>query len=112
MGFPSGSDSKESAGNARYLGWKDPLEKGMLPTLVFLPGEFHGQRRLGGGYSPWGRKELDMIEQLTLLFFFTFSGNKIWCSHFDSLVLLFPLSLGMSQSDFPNSLLTRYISSI
>ena len=26
------------------------------PTLVFLPKEFHGQRRLAG-YSPWGRKE-------------------------------------------------------
>ena len=23
------------------------------PTLVFLPGEFHGQRTLAG-YSPWG----------------------------------------------------------
>ena len=28
----------------RSLGWKDPLEKEELPTLVFLPGEFHGQR--------------------------------------------------------------------
>ena len=24
------------------LGWEDPLEKGMVPTPVFLPGEFHG----------------------------------------------------------------------
>ena len=31
---------------------------------VFLPGEFHGQRSLVG-YSLWGRKELDMTEQLT-----------------------------------------------
>ena len=31
---------------------------------VFLPGEFHRQRSLAG-YSPWGLKELDMIEQLT-----------------------------------------------
>ena len=23
------------------LGWEDPLEKGWLPTLVFLLGEFH-----------------------------------------------------------------------
>ena len=30
------------------LGWEDPLEKGMAPTPVFLPGEFHGQRSLGG----------------------------------------------------------------
>ena len=35
------------------------------PTPVFLPGEFHGQRSRAG-YSLWGRKELDMIEQLTL----------------------------------------------
>ena len=43
------------------LGWEDPLEREWLPTPVFLPGEFHGQRSLVG-YSPWGRKELDMNE--------------------------------------------------
>ena len=47
------------------LGQEDPLEKGMAPTPVFLPGEFHGQRSLAG-YSPWGCKELDTTEQLTL----------------------------------------------
>ena len=26
----------------RSLGWEDPLEEGMAPTLVFLPGESHG----------------------------------------------------------------------
>ena len=31
------------------------------PTLVFLPGESHGQRSLAG-YSPWSRKEIDMTE--------------------------------------------------
>jgi len=31
------------------------------PTPVFLPGESHSQRSLAG-YSPWGHKELDMIE--------------------------------------------------
>ena len=31
-----------------------------LPTPVFWPGEFHGL------YSPWGRKELDMTEGLSL----------------------------------------------
>ena len=35
-----------------------------LPTPVFFPGEFHGQRSLGG-YSRWGRKELDTAESLT-----------------------------------------------
>ena len=42
------------------LGWGDPLEKGKLPTPVFWPGEFHGL------YSPWGRKELDTAERLSL----------------------------------------------
>ena len=31
------------------------------PTPVLLPGESHGQRGLMG-YSPWGRKESDVIE--------------------------------------------------
>ena len=37
----------------------------MVPTPVFLPGEVHGQRILAE-YSPWGPKELDTTEQLTL----------------------------------------------
>ena len=32
-----------------------------LPSLVFLPGEFHGQRSLVS-YSPWSNKELDTTE--------------------------------------------------
>ena len=46
------------------LGWEDPLEKEMA-ILVFLPGESHGQRSLVG-YSPWGHKESDLTERLTL----------------------------------------------
>ena len=46
-------------------GWEVPLENGMATTPVFLPGEFHGQRNLAG-YSPWGRKESDTTERLTL----------------------------------------------
>ena len=38
------------------LGWKESLEKKWQPSLVFLPGEFHGQRGLAG-YSPWGYQE-------------------------------------------------------
>ena len=30
------------------LGWEDPLEKGMQPTPIFLPGEFQEQRSLVG----------------------------------------------------------------
>ena len=35
----------------RPLGWDDPLEEGVQPTPVFLPGQPHGQRGLVG-YSP------------------------------------------------------------
>ena len=43
------------------------MEKGMAwwSGPVFLPGEFHGQRSLAG-YCPWGRKESDTTEPLTL----------------------------------------------
>ena len=47
------------------LGQEDALEKEWLPTSLFLPGEFHEQRSLAG-YSPWGRKESDMTEQLSM----------------------------------------------
>ena len=46
------------------LGQEDLLEKGMVPTPVFLIGEFHGQKSLVG-YSPRDRKESDMTEWLT-----------------------------------------------
>jgi len=62
-GFPCSSAGKESTCNARDLGsipgvGRSPGEwrKERLPTPVFLPGEFHGL------YSPWGRKESDMIK--------------------------------------------------
>ena len=42
----------------RFLGWEDIWRKEWLPTQVFLPREFHGQRSLAG-YSPRGWKELD-----------------------------------------------------
>ena len=36
--------------------------------LVFLPGEFHGQRSLPG-YSPWGLKQSDMTNTFTHICF-------------------------------------------
>ena len=44
---------------------KIPWRMEWQPTPVFLPGESRRQRRLEG-YSPWGCKELNMAEQLTL----------------------------------------------
>ena len=67
-GFPGSSVSKESAYKARDGSnpWvqKIPLRREWQPTLVFLPGESHGQRSLVG-YSPWGHKESDMTKPLT-----------------------------------------------
>ena len=66
---PSGWDGKESACNAGDLGLipgmgRFPWRREWLPTSLFLPGEFHGQRSLMS-YSPWGQKESDMTELLT-----------------------------------------------
>ena len=66
MGFPGGSNSKESACNAGDLGsipglgrspgggHGNPLQYSCLENL-------HGQRSLVG-YNPWGGKELDTTE--------------------------------------------------
>ena len=54
------SDGKESVCDAGMTPWR----RKWLPTPVFWPGEFYGQRNLVG-YSPWGPKELDTSEGLT-----------------------------------------------
>ena len=69
MGFPGGSDSKESVSNEGDLG--------SIPRLARSPGgrhgnplqyscleNPHGQRSLTS-YIPWGRKESDTTEQLS-----------------------------------------------
>ena len=49
----------------RSLDQEGPLERKQCSTLVVLPWKSHGQRNLVD-YSPWGCKESDMIERLTL----------------------------------------------
>ena len=44
----------------RSLGWKMPWRRERLPAPVFWPGKFYGV------YSPWGHKESDMTERLSL----------------------------------------------
>ena len=54
------------------LGGKIPWRRERLPTPVFWPGEFDGL------YSPWGCKELDKTEQLSLTYrklYYPF----LWC---------------------------------
>ena len=71
--FPGGTRGKEHGCQCRrgknleidpWVG-KIPCSRTWQPTPVFLPGEFHGQRSLVG-YSPWGCKESDTTEWLTL----------------------------------------------
>ena len=68
-GFPGGSGSKESACNVGDLG--------SIPGMGRSPGGRHGyplqysclenphEQRSLAGYSPWGHKESEMIEQLS-----------------------------------------------
>ena len=43
-----------------------PRRRKWLPTPVFFPKEFHGQRSLES-YSPWDHTELDTTERLTYI---------------------------------------------
>ena len=66
MGFPTGSDGKESVCNVG--------DQGSIPGLERSPGGGHGnplqysclensyEWRSLAGYSPWGHKELDTTE--------------------------------------------------
>ena len=69
MGFPGGSDSKESACNVDDLGsiqglGRSPEGGHGNPLQYSCLKNPHGQRSLVG-YSPWGCKELDTTEQLS-----------------------------------------------
>ena len=69
LGFPGGSDGKESACDAEDLG--------LIPGLGRSPGGGHGnplqcfclknphEQKGMVGYSPWSHKELGMTEQLS-----------------------------------------------
>ena len=64
LGFPDSSVGKESACNVGDLGLFPelgiPWRKERLLTTVFWPGEFYKL------YSPWGCKEWDTTEELSL----------------------------------------------
>ena len=67
-GFPGGSVVKnppavQELQETRVQSWvgKIPWMRAWQLTLVFLPGESHGQRSLVG-YDPWGCKESDTTE--------------------------------------------------
>ena len=74
-GFPGGSDGKHSPVVQDTWVRKIPWRRQWQPTPVILPGKLHGQRNLAG-YSPWGCKESDMTEQLSLT---NYDTNKSIC---------------------------------
>ena len=66
------------------LGWGRHLEKEMALHSVFLPGKCHGQRSLVA-YSPWGCKELDTTEWLSIYIhmshdtcLWSFTTTQLW----------------------------------
>ena len=73
LDFPDDSDGKESClqeTRVRSLGWGDPLEKEMATCFSILAWENPMDRGAWQAtYSPWGRKESDTTERLTLLLF-------------------------------------------
>ena len=80
LGFSYESAGKESACNAGDLGLipglgRFPQRKERLLTPVFWPGEFHGL------YSPWGHKESDKTERLSLSCPVKIGGYYYWMSN-------------------------------
>ena len=66
MGFPGGSDDKESVCNVGDLGLIPGLKRSpgaWQPSPVFLPGESPWTEE-PGGLSPGDHKESDMTDQL------------------------------------------------
>ena len=105
------------------LGWEDPLEKGKATHSSILVGEFHGL------YSPWGRKESNTTEQLSIHFhkalhdlvrplnlYHLLGGNlppcflsNTWtCFCFRAFVLLIPLPRMLFFQVNPHLLITSF----
>ena len=62
----------------RALGWEDLLERGMATNSSILAWRIPWIEELGGLDSPWGGKESDMTELLTLsLFYFGCAASSL-----------------------------------
>ena len=73
----------------RFLGWEDPLEEGMQPTPVFLPGESPWTEELSVGLQRVGHdcvtklSRVGVVEYSTKLCFFTMNlGRGVQCFTF------------------------------
>ena len=92
MGFPGGSAGKRihlQCGRPGFNPWvgKISWRRERLPTPVFWPGEFHGL------YSPWGHKESDTTEGLSLSLPMLYSRTLLFIySMYNNLHLIIPNS--------------------
>ena len=86
MGFTGGNSGKESTcqcsrcKRCEFDPWvgKIPWRRKWLPTPVFLPGEFHGQRSLAG-YSSWGLRESDATCICIYVCLILMLNIEYWC---------------------------------
>jgi len=63
--------------------------------ILFWPGEFHGL------YRPWGPKELDMTEQLSFHFNFTFIRFDMWEKLLHNYIAYRPPFININHVSFP-----------
>ena len=62
-GIPQARMLETQEKQVQFLVGKIPWNRKWQPALVFLPGKSRRQRKLA---SPWGHKESDMTEQLSM----------------------------------------------
>ena len=75
-GFPDGSAGKNQPAKQEtqetwfpFLGWKDPMRRKIATHSSILVWKIPWKRSLAG-YSPWGHKESDMTERLSMYYIF------------------------------------------
>ena len=71
--------------------WKDPLEKGMVTHSSILAWRTPWTEEPGGLYSPWGGKESDTTEQLSLTHSLTHSCS--WTGEFNVKMAILPKAI-------------------
>ena len=99
-------NSPANAGDTGFNPWvgKIPWRRKWQPTLVFLPGESHEQRRLG--VSPWGYKESDMTELACSHLLGVIISTVLIVYH--SVVILLTINHGVSRPEGESSTPARH----
>jgi len=102
LGFPGGLDGKESTSNVGDMGWIPGLGRSSggghgNPLQYSCLENPHGQRSLVS-YSPWGCRELDMTEQLSIAQPHVRQWMQYWPSLGTQLTVLSLFSLSLIYS--------------